>query len=76
LANFGSFGSDEEHLSFKVAACARPMIAGDTASQDAAAADDFMNTRRLTGAIVMALSPRHLYCCAAIAVAAVCWRTV
>jgi hypothetical protein len=46
-------------LSFNVAACARPMIAGESASQDAAAVDVLMNTRRLTDAIGMASSPAY-----------------
>jgi hypothetical protein len=75
LANFGSFGSDDEHFNFKVAACARPTIAGDAASQDAATTDDFTNVRRLTGAIVMAL-PRSILVCAAIIAAALYGTTV
>jgi hypothetical protein len=51
-------GSDDEHFSFIVAACARPMMAGDKASQVAAACDDFRNMRRLTGTIFMGLPPR------------------
>jgi hypothetical protein len=74
LANFGSFGSDDEHFSFKVAASARPTMAGAAAIQDAAAADDVMNRRRLTG-VVMAL-PRIFFVGAAIVAAAICCGTV
>jgi hypothetical protein len=50
-------GSDDEHLSFVVAASARPMMAGDKTTSAAAAFDDFRNARRLTGTVFMALSP-------------------
>jgi hypothetical protein len=59
-------GSDDEHFSFIVAACARPMMAGDTASQAAAACDDFRITRRLTGPVFMVLPPRADFSCAAL----------
>jgi hypothetical protein len=55
---------------------ARPMIAGESANHDAAAVDVVMNRRRLTGPIVMALSPRHHFFCAAIVAAAVYAGTV
>jgi hypothetical protein len=57
----GSLGSDDEHLSFKVAACARPMIAGDNASHATAAFDEFSNTRRLTGTVFMVLPPGRFF---------------
>jgi hypothetical protein len=66
LAYLASFGSDDEHLSFIVAACARPMIAGDNISPAAAALDDCKNVRRLTDIVFMARSPRGLFvkaCC-------------
>jgi hypothetical protein len=62
LAYLGSLGSDEEHLSFRVAASARLMIAGESASPAAAAIDDVMKVRRLTGTIFMALPPRDASC--------------
>jgi hypothetical protein len=47
-------GSDDDNLSFVVAACARPMMAGDKIS---AAADAFMIMRRLTGKAFMMFLP-------------------
>jgi hypothetical protein len=63
LAYLGSFGSEDEHLSFKVAACARPMIAGDTASHAAAHFDDFRIARRLTRTVFMLLPPGRIFLC-------------
>jgi hypothetical protein len=51
-------GNEEEHFSFKVAASARPMIAGERARPAAVAVDDLMNVRRLMGAIFIMLPPR------------------
>src|SRR6185369_13771762 len=56
----------EEHFIFIVAACARPMIAGDSTSPAATAEDDFSSTRRLTSPVFMVLSPLGLFfkaCC-------------
>jgi hypothetical protein len=56
----GSLGSDEEHFIFIVAASARPMMAGDSASPAATAVDDFKSTRRLMDPLFMAFSPQDL----------------
>ncbi|MGH6752563.1 MAG: hypothetical protein ACREDP_10370, partial [Bradyrhizobium sp.] len=65
--------SDDEHFIFIVAACARPMMAGDSTRPVAATADEFKNTRRLIDPVFMALfspnvvflvsrlAPRQLY---------------
>jgi hypothetical protein len=41
-----------------VAAWARPIIAGDKASQTAVAFDDFRNARRLTDTVFISFPPR------------------
>jgi hypothetical protein len=69
LAYFGSLGSDDEHFIFIVAACARPMITGDSTSPAATAVDDFKSTRRLMDPVFMALSPQALFfeaCCSSL----------
>jgi hypothetical protein len=58
-------GSDDEHLSFVVAACARPIMPGDKTSQAAVAFDDFRNARRLTDTVFIRFPPRA-FCYAAI----------
>jgi hypothetical protein len=62
----GSFGSDDEHLSFSVPACTRPIMAGDKISPAPAVVDDLKNTRRLTRPVIMTLPPQDFFCCAAV----------
>jgi hypothetical protein len=64
LAYLGSLGSDEEHLSFSVAASARPIRAGAAASQAVAATDDCRTTRRLIGFDLIMLLP--VFSCTAV----------
>ncbi|GAB6995351.1 hypothetical protein JCM18382A_01190 [Bradyrhizobium sp. 17-4] len=60
MAYLGSFGSDDEHRIFMVAASARPMMAGAATSHAAAAADDRNRIRRLTRIdVMMKLLPRN-----------------
>jgi hypothetical protein len=63
LAYLGSLGSDDEHLNFSVAACARPMIAGDKASHAAVAFDDFRKARRLTDTVFMEFPLARVFLC-------------
>jgi hypothetical protein len=71
----GSFGSDDEHFIFNVAASARPMIAGERSSPAAAAVDDVTNVRRLTGTMVMMLlSPTVLVSATAFVAARMLYR--
>jgi hypothetical protein len=55
LAYLASLGSDDDNLSFVVAACARPIRAGDKARPAVVAAEDRRNVRRLSADFMMFL---------------------
>src|ERR1700680_580938 len=62
-----------------MAACARPTIAGDKASQTAVAFDDFRNARRLTDTVFISFPPRAFYHAATLIVDRKCmtkWKPV
>ena len=50
-----------DNRSFSVAACARPMMAGDKIRPAAIALDDCKNTRRLTGTVFMMIPPGRVF---------------
>jgi hypothetical protein len=54
-------GSDDEHFIFIVAACARPMMAGEAASHVTATVDDCRNSRRLTDTGFMVFPPERVF---------------